>query len=529
MTAGWARTGHGPWSEATFDHGPGVLIVHRPGHPQARLPIALERIVALDAIGPVQQGIQQVELALDNGAVLHAAAPRSFWEGLARALRASLAAPAPQAAAAVAPPVPQAPPDRPTPPPFRGAQPPPFRGALPPLFGGPDLSTPAPAPSAQQPQAPPAPPPLVAGSPAPPPYRGAAQRLFSPRAQPRFHPETTPSGGSLDHDLASHRPARRRRHPLRSFGLAALVLLALCTGDLVVLRARLDQFPAELPVLEDGVRTWLLVGTDSRAAAEGLPRPETYGTTEQVPGERADVVLVVQEATADLPARVVSVPRDLLVFRREHGVDRLALTLLDGPTGLATAICRSLGVAVDHVVTIRFDGIRDLIDRVGGIEVHAEQPMRDLHTGLELPAGTARLDGADALAWMRARHVEVQREGAWVPDPSSDTGRQERQRGVLEQLSAEMVRRARNPIAAHQLAWTTAGAVRADEGTGPIDLLRLAATLRSATERTSLPHDLLAGRIPVATLRPEAQEQLDGLRGEDTQGPPCPRPQLRSQ
>ena len=314
---------------------------------------------------------------------------------------------------------------------------------------------------------------------------------------------------------------------MRILGLAVLVLLAVATTDLIVLRTRLDQFEADLPAVDDGVRTWLLVGTDSRAAAKDLPRPETYGTPDQVPGERADVVLLVQEGTADQPSRVLSVPRDLLVFRREHGVDRLALTLLDGPTGLATSICRSLGVPVDHLVTIRFDGIRELIDLVGGIEVDNEQPTRDLHTGLDLPAGVTRLDGAGALAWMRSRHVEVHQNGTWVSDPSSDTGRQERQRRVLEQLSAGMAGRARNPLAAHQLAWATTGAVRTDEGTGPVDLLRLAATLRAATERESLPHDLLAGRIPVATLRPEAQVQLDGLRSRVPDGPPCPRPQLR--
>jgi LCP family protein required for cell wall assembly len=487
MTTGWARSGLGPWSEATFELRSRTLVVHRPRHPQPRVALDLTRVVALDAVGPVHQGGQEIEVTLDNGAVLHAVAPRAFGVQLAHALRATVDGPPPYRPAATHAPGITPPPYRPAATHAPGITPPPYR----------------PAAARTAPTAPTA----------PPAYRHAPPRPESDSAQ--AHPERD-----------SHRPSRRRRHPLRTLGVATMVLLAVLTTDLVVLRTRLEQFPASLPVVDDGVRTWLLVGTDARAAAQGLPRPETYGTAEQVPGERADVVLLVQEGTGDQPARVLSVPRDLLVFRSGHGVDRLALTLLDGPGALATSICRSLGVPVDHLVTIRFDGIRELIDRVGGIDVHHETPVRDLHTGLDLASGTSRLDGADALAWMRSRHVEVLRDGVWSSDPSSDTGRQARQREVLEQVSSAMAEGVRNPIAAHRLAWSAAGAVRTDDGTGPLDLIRLATTLRSARERTSLPHQLLPGRIPVATLSPDAQAQLDGLRSRVPDGPPCPRAQV---
>ena len=195
---------------------------------------------------------------------------------------------------------------------------------------------------------------------------------------------------------------------------------------------------------------------------------------------------------------------------------------------------RSVGVPAEikpdeRRVAVTPDGVRELVDRVGGIGVDLGAPVRDPHTGLELPAGASQLDGADALAWMRSRHLEVQLGDQWFVDASSDTGRQERQRQVLDLLSEGMADRLRNPLAAQQLAWSAAGAVRTDRSTGPLDLVRLASTLRRATERTSLPHELLQGRIPVATLTAEAQAPLDGLRSRVPEGPPCPRPQVGPQ
>jgi len=328
------------------------------------------------------------------------------------------------------------------------------------------------------------------------------------------------------HPLAAHTPARRGRHPVRWSAAALAAVGVLVAGDGVALHSRIERVDAHLPGAEDGVRTWLLVGSDSRAAAAGMPDPAVFGTPSEVRGERADVILLVQEARDGGAPRVLSVPRDLLVFREGLGIDRLGLSLLDGEDGLVLSICRSLGVSVDHVVKVRFDGVRDLVDAVGGVEVDVPHPTRDLHTGLSLDAGRTRVDGAGAIAWMRARHVEQLVDGRWVPDPASDTGRQQHQREVLDQLTAAMARRARNPVEAQRLAWTTTGAVTTDGGTDPLDLVRLALTLRRASDQGSLPHTLVDGRIPVATLDPEAQQVLDDLRHDAPVGPPCPRPDL---
>lgn len=342
----------------------------------------------------------------------------------------------------------------------------------------------------------------------------------------------TVAGSAATHPLpgTSAAVAPRRlttgvRRLVTAAALTALVLGVLLV-DLGVVFLRISTVEAEFPEADHHATTWVLVGSDARDAAAAMPNTDAFGTSEEVPGERADVVILVQEGTEQQPATIVSVPRDLLVFRRDKGVDRLALTYLDGPTSLVTSICRSLGVAVDHLVVIDFEGIRRLVDQVDGIHVNAQNQVRDRHSGLELEAGVNHLDGAAAVAWVRSRHSEHLVNDTWVPDLSADKGRQERQRLLLGELATRFEQHARNPVRARQAAWTVTSVLRTGPNTLPPDLLRLALTLRSSPPASSLPHATTGGPIPVAHLIPEAEPMLDRLRNHQPDGPPCPRPRL---
>jgi len=309
----------------------------------------------------------------------------------------------------------------------------------------------------------------------------------------------------------------------------ALVVLGLVVVDAVVVLDRVERRSVELPEAPDEVQTWLLVGSDSRAAAGGMPDGTVFGSTRQVPGERADAVVLLQEAAGGQPSRVISIPRDLLVFREGKGIDRLTLTFIDGPASTAKSICRSLGVPVDHVVVVRFDGLRRLVDLVGGIDVWADHDTRDLNTGLMLHSGHNLLDGVEAIAWVRSRHGEQLIDGVWHPDTSGDDSRQSNQRQLLSTLARKMTRSGSDPLFAQRLAWTLSGAIETDDGTGAFDLARLAASMGTAVDSGSLPHTLSDTPIPVASLRPESAEVLESFRHGRPDGPPCPRLRLANE
>jgi LCP family protein required for cell wall assembly len=327
----------------------------------------------------------------------------------------------------------------------------------------------------------------------------------------------------VDH---SRQVAHAAVHPVwRVLGAALLVLVGLVLVDLGVTYRRIERIDVSLPDVVDDRTNWLVIGSDSRAAAADMASAEAFGSDTDVPGERADVVLLVQQGRGAEPARLVSIPRDLLVFRQSRGVDRLALTLLDGPQSTVTSVCRSLGIAVDHVVIVRFDGVRDVIDTLGGVDVRTDRALRDANTGLDLPVGQHRLSGEQAVAWVRSRHVQERVGDTWVDDPSGDVGRQQRQRELVALVAAAASSELWNPLRVQRLAWATAGALATDRATTPQDLARLAWALRGAQDLGSLPHLTNASTIPVARLTADAAGVLDSLRDEGD-GAPCPRARI---
>lgn len=86
-----------------------------------------------------------------------------------------------------------------------------------------------------------------------------------------------------------------------------------------------------------------------------------------------------------------------------------------------------LDVPVDYYVTINMQGMMDLIDAVGGIDV--DNAYHFELDGVELYPGKQHLDGKQGLAYARFREYDpVTKMG----DPEGDVGRQKRQRQVVE-------------------------------------------------------------------------------------------------
>jgi LCP family protein required for cell wall assembly len=148
-----------------------------------------------------------------------------------------------------------------------------------------------------------------------------------------------------------------------------------------------------------------------------------------------------------------------------------------GEQGLSTlvgAVESQVGVPVDHVMQVDFDGLTSLVDLVGGIHVRVSAPMRDRQSGLYLDtAGCVRVDGDEALALLRARHAELLRaDGTWVPDPRADLARVENQRAVAVATLSDLETRP-DPFTANQLAdWLVAN-VTVDDTLGTGEIARL--------------------------------------------------------
>jgi LCP family protein required for cell wall assembly len=177
--------------------------------------------------------------------------------------------------------------------------------------------------------------------------------------------------------------------------------------------------------------TVLVVGSDTREVLTAEERRRLR--TGDFWGERTEVIALVRLDAQASSLRVVHVPRDTAVQRCDGTRGRVnaahAIGERDGMGGL-TCLVETLtawsGLTIDHLVKVDFRGFIDIVDAIGGVEMELDVPLRDDQSGLDLPAGTVRLDGEDALSFVRARHLD------------DDFGRIARQQRFLREVQAEV-------------------------------------------------------------------------------------------
>jgi LCP family protein required for cell wall assembly len=193
---------------------------------------------------------------------------------------------------------------------------------------------------------------------------------------------------------------------------------------------RNDVGAAELDSLVPGQPvSFLVVGSDRR---EGMPQDiEALGP---LTGEKADVVMVWLVDAQARTIRVVSLSRYLRVDLPDHGTQMLSGALEYGAAAVVEATRSLVGVPVHHYVELDFSSVHELVDAAGGITLAVPNTARDLVTHLDIPAGEQRLDGDEAVAYLRSRHYEEFRDGQWTPVETGDDGRIGRQHRVIHAL-----------------------------------------------------------------------------------------------
>ena len=178
--------------------------------------------------------------------------------------------------------------------------------------------------------------------------------------------------------------------------------------------------------------------------------------------------------------QLVSVPRDLWVTDPATGEKgRINSTFASGPSNLIVAV-EQIGIPVDHYLEINFVSFAKLVDAVGGITIEVPFPAKDDNSGLLIEeAGKNRLDGSQALAYVRSRYYTELRDGRWVTDPTADIGRTERQRVFLTALMSEITNE-RNPFSLLRIPGAMGAGMKVDTTLGYIDALRLGWKLKGA-------------------------------------------------
>ncbi|WP_106982590.1 LCP family protein [Streptomyces megasporus] len=296
-----------------------------------------------------------------------------------------------------------------------------------------------------------------------------------------------------------HARPRPKRSVLSRWGMrtatavSALVLVTSGIGQAVVSRLdtrleRVDPFRglSHRPAVGGGTN-FLVVGTDDRdtVTEEEKQRYSLGGT----PCNCTDTIMLVHLSADRDRASVVSIPRDSYTEFPEHTdpatgerrADRTgkinAAYAIGGPSLTVRTVEKMTGVRVDHYLEVGFTSFMRTVDALGGVPVCTPRPLHDSRSGLDLPAGTTRLNGGQALQYVRARYL----------DPDGDLGRIKRQQRFLASVIDETAHSGVlvNPARLNRVVSALLGSVRADPNFGADELLALARAMRGFTTASS--------------------------------------------
>ena len=193
----------------------------------------------------------------------------------------------------------------------------------------------------------------------------------------------------------------------------------------------------------------LLIGNQSRANISPS-EAQNFGSPQALSGSLSDVIMIMHLDPAKNSASLLSIPRDLFLpmppgspVGPYQKVDAALNDGKNGPDNLIQAITSDLGIPINHFVELEFDGFQNTVNALGGISEYFPEPLYDQQSGLSVTTpGCVHLNGAAALALVRARHLQYDPPGDnapradWPYDPESDLSRIVRDHTFLRVLAS---------------------------------------------------------------------------------------------
>jgi len=120
---------------------------------------------------------------------------------------------------------------------------------------------------------------------------------------------------------------------------------------------------------------------------------------------RSDTIVLASIVPLKPYVGILSIPRDLWVDIPNIGENRINTAHFfgeanipgSGPSALMETVKANFGVEMDNYVRIRFEGVREVVNAMGGVDIELTEPMAGY------PVGLHHLTGNKALAFARHR------------------------------------------------------------------------------------------------------------------------------
>jgi len=247
------------------------------------------------------------------------------------------------------------------------------------------------------------------------------------------------------------------------------------------------------PNLSPGSLNILVIGSDSRAGTHG-----TYG---HISGARSDTSMLLHISPNHQYVTVISFPRDSMVpvlacssdgqghsgqTAQPGMVQRLNGTFsAGGAPCLWKTLEQTTHIRIDHFVEVDFNSFKQIVNDIGGVSVCLPFAIKDPASKLNLSKGIHVVDGAQALAFVRERHI----------GQGSDLQRIQRQQYFLA-AAAQKIKQSgllTNPLRMYSLAHDLAKALTTDI-TNPTTLVAIANAMKGLS--TSALHLISVPVVP---------------------------------
>ncbi|MFI9254402.1 LCP family protein [Streptomyces sp. NPDC053069] len=221
----------------------------------------------------------------------------------------------------------------------------------------------------------------------------------------------------------------------------------------------------------------LIIGTDKRTGKGN----EGYGDKGSVGHADTNILLHVSKDRTN--ATALSIPRDLIVNVPDcptkqpdnsekvvPGTDGVRFNTSLGQDGrdpgcTMRTVQAVTGIVPDHFMMVDFNAVKTLTTAVGGVDVCLAHAVNDKDSHLNLPAGEHKIEGEQALAFVRTRH-------SWGNQGDLDRIK------VQQQFMASLMRKMSssdtltNPSKLIDLAEAATKALTVDKGIGSVGTLK---------------------------------------------------------
>jgi LCP family protein required for cell wall assembly len=293
-------------------------------------------------------------------------------------------------------------------------------------------------------------------------------------------------------------PGRRGRRIALIAGLVVVFLIVATVGSYFWLNSKLNR-SVTLPAFtgQSGGTNWLIAGSDGR---DGL-------TTQQIIqlhvgfdfGTANSDSLMLLHLGGPKPV-LISIPRDSYVPIPGFGDNKINAALgFGGPALLIKTVENVTGLRIDHYMGIGFAGLVSVVNQVGGVNICLTTALHDYNSGANFKAGCQKMDGAQALAFVRDRHSFA----------DEDLQRMQDQRAFLKALLEKATSPGvyLNPFVALPFGSSAASSITVDKGTSLYDLMQAALALR----------DPQTGTVPIANANYLTSNAGDAVQWNRTQ------------